>query len=130
MMKLNNKGFSTLYVYLAVIIAVVGIVGYFWLTNKALKAEVKQLKAELETCGLALDQATETVKVAKERLVRTQGAHKKAIAEYQGMLNECISSSAKCEVVKIEGCPQFAIIEDPKRDLMLQSLYDLWRRAP
>ena len=114
-MRLKNKdgfAFNMVYVYIIVGMAIVGIIGYFYLSNKALKAKVKGLEARiavLETANTGL----------QTNLEKERASGQKAIAFYREKLNECIEAKQKCELVVIPNCPTVQVIDSGDETLML-----------
>jgi hypothetical protein len=118
-MKLNQKGFafSSIYIYAIVFLVIAGTIGYFYLSNKALRAKVEGLEARiavLETANTGLE----------ANLTKEREAKNKAIAFYQKKLNECIEAKEECELVVIPNCPTFVVID--AGDEKLELLKNIW----
>jgi hypothetical protein len=108
--KLDNKGFGSITLYMALAIIVMSLVSFFWI--KALKAEIKFYKAE--NVRFATD--NETLTKAKEKQF---AADKKALEACQDAETGCLNRLAQCsEPLIINGCPEIAKVtgkEDPVR---------------
>jgi hypothetical protein len=116
MVKLDNKGFGnvTLYLIGIILILLIGCATLFY------RGQV--FVAKLKTAELAIKQKDATIVEANKRIIIIQNANKDTIKKYQVMLDECVANIKPCQTVVINGCPKVKIIKGKGVDKLLDDL--------
>lgn len=125
----NQRGFGSISLYLAGALLVVVAISFFWITAE--RARAKHWKAEFKRADDKIAVMEAAVESCNSKLKLKEATCAEAIAQCRATVDEVLATATgPCTEITLEGCPEFVIVSDPKKDILLAKLNEMGRGPP